>query len=119
MSKDLSLKQERWIFTDNVAKLIQFINSKKGYKCAIGETLRPLRLAKIYAAEGIGVKDSIHEVGLGVDIQIYKDGFWLKDTADYEFAGVFWKLLGVDNKWGGDFKRKDGNHFSQAYQGRA
>ena len=36
----------------------------------------------------------------------------------YAKLGEFWKSLGDDHAWGGDFKSLDANHFSITYQGR-
>lgn len=116
----MTLKEERIKFTSDIAKLINYINTydKGQYKCAGGEWLRPDVVAKIYAEKGIGIENSVHCVGLGMDMIIYKNGVYLTKSEDYRFAGLFWKALDPENVWGGDFRKKDGNHFSNKYAGR-
>ena len=68
---------------------------------------------------GGGIKNSLHCVRLAVDINLFKDGKYLTDSEDYKVLGDYWKSLGLDCAWGGDFKPKpDGNHFSIEFQGR-
>jgi hypothetical protein len=106
----MRLKEKRWIFTLNIAKLIIFINEQPGYRCALDEVKRTPEQAAIYAKQGIGVNNSKHCEGLAADIIIYKDGAWLKKSEEYEFAGMYWLALHPDNTWGG--AGNDGNHFS-------
>lgn len=60
--------------------------------------------------------NSLHRSSLAVDVLLFKDGEYLKDTSDYLLLGVYWKEMG--GSWGGDFIREDGNHFSVAHWGR-
>lgn len=105
----MTLREKQEIFTRNVAKLIEFIFDS-GYTCTLGEAARTQEQADIYAARGIGSKNSLHLQRLAIDINIFKDGQWLKKSDDYEFAGIFWLALHEDNTWGGS--GNDGNHFS-------
>jgi hypothetical protein len=94
-----------------------FINQCQGgrHSCAIDQVKRTQAEAQANAASGKGIKNSLHLDGLAVDILIYKDGVYLTNTDDYQFAGHYWKVLDNDNAWGGDLSKPDGNHFSHAY----
>jgi len=104
MEKLLEARQE---FTCDLAELIRYINSQQGFKCVVGRDGEK------------HMKDSLHYEGLAHDLLIYRDGVWIEKTEEYKFAGDFWKGLRPENKWGGDFKTADGNHFSHGFYGRA
>lgn len=101
-----TLQEARCEFTDDLAKLIRF-TVENGYKCAVGKDGEQ------------HMKGSLHYEGLAHDLMLYKDGVYLKLTEDYAILGSYWKSLRPENKWGGDFKNKDGNHFSHGWGGRA
>lgn len=74
---------------------------ENGYAVTIGETWRdPAR-----AAPG-----SFHPRRLAVDLNLFVDGVYRRDTDAYAALGAYWKSIG--GTWGGDFKSPDGNHFS-------
>lgn len=112
-------RQARCAFSMCVAELILYA-STQGYEIAIDE-----------ATERLTEKDttsdhrpnSLHHIGLAVDLLLYLNGVYLTDSVQYLFLGRFWKELGVKKglplTWGGDFKHPDGNHFSLSWQGRS
>ena len=55
---------------------------------------------------------SFHYKRLAQDINLFKDGNYLRSTKAHSVFGQFWKSLHPLCSWGGDFKRKDGNHYS-------
>jgi ABC-type Zn uptake system ZnuABC Zn-binding protein ZnuA len=118
----MTLSEKQQTFALNVSKLIEYINDK-GYACTFGEAYRPEALAALYAKTGAGIKNSLHCQRLAIDLMIFKDGKYLTDSKDYEFAGIYWEALNTENAWGGRFKDKngkpapDGNHFSRAHNG--
>jgi hypothetical protein len=61
-------------------------------------------------------KNSLHFDGLAIDIDLTKDGIYLKNTEDHKVFGEFWESLHPDCRWGGRFE--DGNHYSITYQGK-
>lgn len=121
MTEKLSAKRCR--FTAAVSKLIDFINSQPGYACAQDQVKRSSAEARANAAKGVGISNSLHLLGLAADILIYKDGVWQDKSEQYKFAGDYWKSLGPDHCWGGDFldqygrPKPDGNHFSIEHNG--
>lgn len=108
-AKTLFYKQA--VFASNIAKLIQYIN-EKGLLCTFGETFRTKEQAEIYFKEGKGILDSLHCKRLAADINLFDiNGQYLTQSKQYEPFGIYWEQLNVMNRWGGRFKRSDGNHF--------
>lgn len=69
---------------------------------------------KIANNTGSGIRGSLHEIGLAVDMNLFRDGKFLSSTEDHRPIGEKWKSMG--GTWGGDFN--DGNHYSLAHEGR-
>lgn len=69
------------------------------------------------------MKGSLHEVGLAADLLLYKDNRYCTDTSDYTVLGEHWEQMGkaldLELMWGGRFTKRDGNHFSLKWQGKA
>lgn len=138
-----TLSQLRMDHTECVALLI--LEAKKmGYRCALSEAFRSDEQAhinsigsagRLWVADlvesrfpglamalrnngGGGIAMSNHQVGLAVDINLFKDGVYLQTTEDHAKLGAFWKTLHPLARWGGDFRPKpDGNHYSFEYNG--
>lgn len=89
-----------------------------GYELTFGETYRTPEQAILNAKKGIGVKNSVHTERLAVDFNLFKDGRYLAHTEEHRPLGEFWKSLHHDNRWGGDFKNPDGNHYSHSPDGK-
>ena len=62
---------------------------------------------------------SLHYEGLAMDIDLFKDDVYLTKTEYHQSFGVYWENLHALCRWGGRFKKKDGNHYSVTYQGKA
>jgi hypothetical protein len=52
--------------------------------------------------------NSFHYKRLAIDLNLFKDGKWLKTTKDHKPLGEFWESIG--GSWGGHWN--DGNHYS-------
>lgn len=90
-----------------------------GYFLRQGEGYRPKILAKIYAEQGIGIENSLHEDRCAEDLIIDDpDGNYITDSAKLKIFGDYWKKLDPLNRWGGDFEIPDGNHFSRSIDGK-
>lgn len=63
-----------------------------------------------------GIRLSVHQLGLALDLKLFKDGVYLTSSEDYRELGDWWKTLAPDCRWGGDFPG-DGNHFSIEHNG--
>ena len=108
--EEMKLSEMQQIFCQNMAKLILW-TCEQGYKLTFGES---------FNAQGTGhMKDSLHYIRLAQDLNLFKDGEYLTRTEDYQRLGNAWKTFHELNRWGGDFSRPDGNHFSMTYGGRS
>ena len=97
----MTLGQKQRKFTRMVADLIIFAYDQ-GYELSFGDAARMDNKGH--------VKDSFHYKRLAVDLNLFKDGEYLTTTEAHAPLGEYWKSLG--GTWGGDFERKDGNHYS-------
>lgn len=133
--------EKRLRFTVLIAKLILWA-SQNGYQLAFGEAKRsdeqaeinamgtagrrslvafiermfPLLASKIANNTGNGIRNSLHELGLAVDFDLYIDGKWQSRTEDHKAIGEYWESLDPECCWGGRFG--DGNHYSLTFGGR-
>lgn len=114
MTETLGQRQRR--FLPLVAKLIDYAYAH-GYELTAGELYRTPEQAALNAKSGAGIAHSLHTQRLAVDLQLFKDGNYLTETAAYVPLGVFWEGLDSDACWGGRFTRADGNHFSLQWGG--
>lgn len=115
MTETLSAKQQR--FVKMVGDLIIWTYEQPGHTLTFGEAWRTPEQAAIYAAQGKGIKSSLHLVRLAIDLNLFKAGRYCDKTEDYEELGRYFESLG--GCWGGSFlTRPDGNHFSLPHGGR-
>ena len=106
----MRLQEAQQLFCLNIAKLIIWAY-EQGYELTFGES---------FDDDGKGhMKNSNHYIRLAQDFCLFKDGKYLTDSESYRRLGVAWKALHLLNRWGGDFKSPDGNHFSMEWKGRA
>lgn len=112
----MTLREARCAFTECVARLITHAIAE-GYEVALDEAMDRITEKDPTSDH---MKGSLHEIGLAVDINLYKDGEYLSQTRDHEPLGEWWEMLGIGNglplSWGGRFK--DGNHYSLAWGGK-
>ncbi len=105
------------MFTKNLPELLHYIHDQ-GYECTLGDAYRsPKAFGKIGEKGPYGHPKSAHKRRLAIDLNLFKDGRYLRKTSDHAKFGEFWKRLHPLNRWGGDFKKPDGNHYSIVYGG--
>jgi hypothetical protein len=114
----MTLGEQRKLFARLLPRLLDYIHDQ-GFDCTIGEVVRSAAQAEANARDGVGINNSLHKVGLAVDLNLFdKSGKYLVNSSDHKFAGEYWKSLHPLARWGGDFKPKpDGNHYSLEWQG--
>ena len=112
----LKLGEKQRIFTWNVHHLIDWAY-KAGFEMTFGEAFRTSEQAALNAKSGVGISNSLHTKRLAVDMNLFKNGEWLTDSVHHRPLGTFWKTLHPLNRWGGDFSKPDGNHYSMEHEG--
>lgn len=98
-----------------VASLIQKAG-ELGFEVTLGEAWRSPEEAKRNAAAGKGIARSLHCDRLAIDLNLFREGVYLPDTASHRPLGEWWESIG--GSWGGRFQRGDGNHYSLEHEGR-
>lgn len=114
----LTLGQRQELFMWGLTQLLVWLHAE-GYKVRGGELQRDPRIAKLNDVNGTGISNSLHIDKLAIDLNIFRNGQFLADTADHAPIGAMWKTLHPLFAWGGDFSKPDGNHYSCRYAGRA
>jgi len=122
MSVQETLGQKQRRFVKDLGKLIEFayavVCTGPDDGITFGEAYRTPEQAKLNELNGKGISNSLHMVRLAVDFNLILKGEYQAAPEPYRPLGEFWKSLGDDHAWGGDFKSRDANHFSIAHQGR-
>jgi D-alanyl-D-alanine carboxypeptidase len=99
-------------FAQSAASLIQKAPSF-GYTVTLGEAWRTPQQAQWNADHGLGIAHSLHMDRLAIDLNFFKDGVLVTDGSTLKPVGDWWKSIGPNYRWGGDFTTlPDGNHFS-------
>ena len=96
----MTLREKQSKFAYDVAYLLLHINNS-GYECTLGDAARIDKSGHC--------KGSKHYQRLAIDINLFKNGKYLRSTKAHKTIGEFWKAIG--HTWGGDFKHRDGNHY--------
>lgn len=113
----MNLAQKQRLFSRLISELILEI-TERGYEVSLGEAWRPPEMAKIYAAQGKGITNSLHWSKLALDLTLFLNGKMLTKSEEYREVGELWESMsgeGYECAWGGRFS--DGNHFSIAHNG--
>jgi hypothetical protein len=141
MSETLGQKQRRFALL--LAQWLVAV-SKLGYAVTFGEACRSDEQAEINALgdvgrhrlveylmphfpelarriannTGSGIRNSLHECRLAVDVNLFYGGGWVSDGASphWERVGTLWESMG--GTWGGRFPTRDANHLSLEHEGR-
>lgn len=112
------IMEKRLLFAALFPKLLEYCHEIQ-VPVTIGEVMRDPRAAKLNAVNGVGIFESLHLVGLAVDLNLFRpDKSLVQDDFGHGRLGAYWKALHADCAWGGDFRSKDYNHYSVRYQGR-
>lgn len=116
---NLTLSQKQRLFTKLAAQLIAWANAN-GYELTLGDAYRDPRVhGDMGSKKSYSSANSSHKERLAIDLNLFKSGDYLTTTEAHKPLGDYWKSLHPDCRWGGDFKRADGNHYSMTHQGRA
>ncbi len=95
----MKLSEKQRAFTAALTKLLTWAH-KEGYEFTLGDAM---------AKDGHTNK-SYHYQRLAIDLNLFIDNIYQTSTAAHQPIGKKWVELG--GTWGGNFKHKDGNHYS-------
>lgn len=136
-----ALLERQFVFARDFALLIQHAASL-GYRAKIGEVLRsneqaeinalgfdgrrqvadlvkyqfPLLAAKLIDNGGNGIRNSVHQLQIAADLQLFDPGGrWMQEKYPYELLADFWEAQGPDHKSG--VRWGDTPHYSIEWQG--
>lgn len=112
----MKLSEKRVLFTKMLAELILWAADNK-LNLALDQVKRTEAEAKTNAAKGTGISNSLHLIGLAADLNLYVDGVYQTTTEAHRKIGDKWKSMHPLARWGGDFKKQDGNHYSLEHEG--
>lgn len=107
----MSQREEQSNFARAVARLIDKA-FEMGYEVTLGDAFRDPRLHGEFGTKsGYGAASSFHKMRLAIDLNLFKDGQFLRSTEDHRPLGEWW-MAEFPGKacWGGKFN--DGNHYS-------
>ena len=97
-------------FALDIARHILWLDDQ-GYEVTFGDAYRsPEECIRL------GHQQSCHGLKLAVDLNLFKNGIYLRSTDDHQFSGMRWQQRSQDAILGGLFN--DGNLYSFEYQGR-
>jgi hypothetical protein len=112
----MNLISEQNAFLHDVAKLIQFCDNK-GIMITGGELYRTKEQQEIYLRDGkTRAENSNHQKRLAVDFNFFIDGDLTYEVEAIQPYGEYWKSLNPQNRWGGEFKFVDSDHFERVVQ---
>lgn len=112
----MTLGQKQRLFTRLVGELIQW-SYEHGYELTFGDAYRTPQAAAANAQAGTGISRSLHTVRLAVDLNLFINGEYRTSSEDHRPLGEYWVSLHPDARWGGNFSKPDGNHYSFFYEG--
>lgn len=112
----MTTRQQQSEFVRLVAKLIEFAYAN-GMELTFGEAWRTPEQAALNAKKGSGISNSLHIERLAIDINLFVGGVFVDSSAGHTRLGEYWESLHPRCRWGGRFKRPDGNHYSYSPDG--
>lgn len=107
----MTLGQKQRLFARLVGALLARIH-EQGYEATLDWTYRPPDVA-----EKLGMRDSLHTLKLAIDINLFRDGRYLRLTEAHRPIGEWWEQQHPLCRWGGRFG--DGNHYSLSHGGKS
>lgn len=99
-------------FTYYLGKLITFAY-EQGYELTLEDgTITVILCPECGTRVSKHCRASYHHMKLAQDINLFKKGRYQTTTKQHRILGEFWKSLDPGCVWGGDFRKKDGCHYS-------
>ena len=104
----MTLGERQRLFGGLLGKFLVHIY-ESGYEVSVDWAYRPPEVAAYYAQIGVGIRNSLHIKKLAVDLNLFLDGKWLRDTEAHKGFGDWWEAQHPLCRWGGRWH--DGNHY--------
>lgn len=112
----MTLGEKQELFMRLIPRLIDYAHGL-GFELRGGDLFRDPRMhGNLGEKKGYGNSNSCHKIKLAIDLNLFKDGVFLKETKDHKKLGEYWESLHPLCSWGGHFN--DGNHYSLKHNGR-
>ena len=113
----MTLGEKQRLFTLNLA-LLTIYAYEHGFELTEGDGYRDPRVfGRVGEKKGYGHKSSAHKYRLAHDYNLFIKGAYQVSSGSHKELGEYWKDLHPLNRWGGDFKTPDGNHYSMFHNG--
>lgn len=95
------LKDQK-LFTQLVAMYIRALYTR-GYEVTFGDAYRDPRCP-------YGSARTMHRRRLALDLNLFKDGEYIRDVEGWREAGELWETMHERAEWGGRWSNGDANH---------
>jgi len=115
----MTLLEKQELFLQLLCGLITHVYTVPGRTCTGGELWRSDATAEAMAAQGKGILKTNHRIRLAIDLNLFIDGDFQESTESHREIGEWWEQQHPLCRWGGRFKRPDGNHYSLYHEGVA
>lgn len=116
----MKLGEAQRMFTRLLPRLLDRAQELHPGQVVAGELERHKVAAEWLAKRGLGTRSSLHCSRLAIDLHLFSPtGEYLTSTEAHRALGEWWEAQHELCRWGGRFKRADGNHYSIAWEGRA
>lgn len=113
----MSLSKLQREFTKAHAELVSWAFAN-GFELTDGDAYRDPRVhGALGERKGYGHSSSCHKLRLARDYNLFIGGDYQTSSEAHRPLGDKWKSLHPLARWGGDFKKPDGNHYSFEYNG--
>ena len=113
----MRLGEQQELFSILISQHILWLY-KMDYKIRGGDWFRdPRSHGKVGEKGPYGKAFSMHKSKCAMDLNLFKDGKFLKKTEDHRESGEMWESRHILCYWGG--RVDDGNHYSLTRDGRA
>ena len=113
----MKLGEKQELFMRLLPRLIDKAH-ELGYQVRGGDLFRDPRVhGELGEKVGYGHSSSCHKLKLAIDLNLFLNGAFYKTTESHRMIGDWWKKQHELCRWGGDFSRPDGNHYSIEHQG--
>lgn len=113
----MTLGEKQRLFARTIAEFIGWCFAQ-GYEVSLGDAYRDPRLHGAFGVkQSYGHARSCHKLRLAADLNLFTKGVFQQNTEAHRPLGEKWKSMHPLARWGGDFSKPDGNHYSFEHEG--